>query len=262
MSKRPEHHVPSYLLERLAQGELPPAQAAALRAKLAAQPGGAEEALLHLRDDDVAILAAHPPVEAAREIRRRLAQNPAAARPRPFLLPALALGVAGAAALVALTPAAETRRGQNTLSVQEEYVGIKGLAPHLIVYRKHEGAPQRLTAQDTVSPGDVLQLAYVVPGDPKGGPPPYGAIVSVDALKTTTLHFPTRPGAAAVMTTQGETRLPISYELDASPGFERFVLLLSAEPFATEPLLRTLRQGGALPRGLVRFEMTLNKELP
>lgn len=265
MSKLGEHDVPDYLVERLLAGELPEAQAQALRARLERHPGGLDALQKAYAASNEAILHRHPSAQVAAEVRRRAAQSQKVERGRPFLLPALALGAMGAMFLLLTRnePGTDaTHGGPSVLHEGEEVIGIKGMRPHLLVYRKHEGAPQRLSARDPVRPGDVLQLAYVVPAPARDAAPPFGAILSVDAAHAVTLHFPTTPGQAARLQTQGETRLPVAYELDASPGFERFVLVMSPRPFDTNDVAQALERGQPLPSGTTHFELTFLKELP
>jgi hypothetical protein len=261
MSTSEQTPVPQYLLERLAKGELPFAQAEALRARLERQPGGVAKAMQEIADSDDAIFAKHPAHLVANEIRRRANTKALPSRSRPFLLPALALGTLGALALFALAPKTAVRTA-NTADTSEETIGIKGSKPHLVVYRKHQGAPQRLTPQDVVHPGDVLQVAYVVPPDPNGSAAPYGIIVSVDAAKAVTMHFPIQDATAQPLKTNGENRLPNAYELDASKGFESFWLVTSATPFNVHDVASALSSGELLPAGTSSFHITFTKELP
>lgn len=257
MTNRQQTPVPQYLLERLAKGELPEVQAEQLRQRLEQQPGGVAAAMESLAKSDDEIFARHPAHLMANEIRRRSGHRSTKPARRPFLLPALALGAVGALALIAVAPRSTT---SPVADVGEETINIKGAKPHLVVYRKREGAPERLTAQDAVHPGDVLQVAYVVPPDAKGATAPYGVIVSIDAANTTTLHLPSTPGAASVLQTNGENRLPNAYELDASKGFERFWLVLSSTPFDSHAITTALQTGAPLPANTTSFHVTFKKE--
>ena len=85
-----------WLLERLAQGELDPEAAAALRARLAAAGRSVDEELAALQRSNQEILAEQPKAVVAAAIRARAAAgNGAAARPRwRWPVPALALASA------------------------------------------------------------------------------------------------------------------------------------------------------------------------
>ena len=102
---------------------------------------------------------------------------------------------------------------------------MKGLRPSLRVYRKAAGKVERLQDGAATHAGDELQLAYVAAGRR------YGAVASVDGAGRVTYHLPAAPGPAVRLSAEGETTLPSSYELDAAPGFERFVFLTGDQPF-------------------------------
>lgn len=147
-----------------------------------------------------------------------------------------------------------------------EATRIKGLAPHLVVYRHHGESAERLTAGAVAKNGDRLQLAYVAAGDA------YGVVVSLDGAGAVTLHL--HEGLrSATLKADHETPLPESYRLDAAPRFERFVLVTSTQPFdvsvvenAARALISTPH--GAqhadlpLPSGLRQVSFTLSKAQP
>jgi hypothetical protein len=261
MSNSKQTPVPQYLIERLAKGELPQAQADAIRARLELEEGGVDKAMQQLTDSDNEIFVRHPAHVVANEIYRRA--NNRVTRPsraRPFFLPALALGTLGALALLALAPNT-ARRTEIASELGEETIGIKGSKPHLVVYRKRLGAPERLTPHDVVHPGDVLQVAYVVPVDPNGSATAYGIVVSIDAAKAITMHLPMQDADAQVLKTNSEDRLPNAYELDASKGFESFWLVTKSSPFNAKEAADALANGRPLPAGTSTFHITFTKEL-
>lgn len=259
MTSRKPSPVPAYLVERLAKGELPEAQAVALRAKLNEEPGGFDKAMSELAMSDEEIFAQHPSHIVANEVRRR-AGIKAAPQRQSFFVPVLAFAALGALALFAVLPRTGTPLGLPGAD-GEETIGIKGAKPHLVVYRKRQGAPQRLDADDSVAPGDVLQVAYVVPPDASGAAAPYGVVVSIDANKAITLHLPTQAGVAQRLQTNGENRLSNAYELDSSRGFERFWLVMSPSPFDSRDVTSALQSGAPLPAGTTSFHITFTKEL-
>ena len=265
-SSRP---VPEWLVERLAHQDLPSAEAERVRARLAAEPNGvARIAALEASNHD--ILAQLPPGQVAAEVRRRLAlanqvaQVAAAARgPRgmkwTWALSGLVLGAAGLTLVLGVLPADRPAGGELIgWQAGPEIVREKGeKRPHLAVFRKQNDHADRLGAGAAVRAGDVLQLAYFSAGRP------FGVIVSVDARGTVTPHLPSAPGTAVRLAAAGETLLPNSYELDNSPGFERFVLVTGDAPFATAVVVEALRPGGAaLPPNLSLSDITLRKETP
>jgi hypothetical protein len=264
----PSSSVPDLLIERLALEDLDPALAAAVRARLEAA-GGAQR-LADLAASNSEILAAHPPAAVQAEVQRRLGAGGPVASPvapaRRFLRGwpgGLALGMATAAAAVVLV----VRRpdpgvlapevGPPSSSPAGETIVLKGLRPHLIIYKKTASGPARLTDQSRVRPGDTLQVAYVAAGHR------FGVVASQDARGSVTFHLPTEGGRAAALGQQGETPAANAFELDDSPGFERFVFVTADEPFSISVVLEALRAGAdaGLPRGASMTTIVLPKEV-
>jgi len=90
----------------------------------------------------------------------------------------------------------------------------------------------------------------------------YGVVASCDARGAVTLHLPETPGQAVALAKDGERALAHAYELDSSPGFERFVFVTADVPFDTELVVRSLKRGAALPHELASWSITLSKETP
>jgi hypothetical protein len=245
--------VPDWLLERLAAGELPATQARSLRERLVAT--GEQDRLDALASSNAEILNAHPAEQVMAEARRRAGRSRALSRP----VWTLSLATAGAAAIVLLLLRAPAGPPQPKLlpgeSVQET-ITIKGLQPSLGLYRKTATGVERLGATTRVRPGDVVQVRYIAAGKR------YGVVASCDARGSVTLHLPETPGESVELTKDGERALAHSYELDSSPGFERFVFVTADVPFATELVVRSLKHGAALPRSLATWSITLAKETP
>jgi hypothetical protein len=176
--------LPDLLLERLAKGDLPDDEAARVRARLEAEPGGLAR-LEALRADDRATLDAHPPGPALAEIRRRaglLGPAPAARRRRTLLVLVPALGTAALAALLVVSPPRGPGAGREG---GLEETTLKGLAPRLALYRQGAGgAPEPLAAGAAVRAGDTIQVAYL------GAGRAVGAILSVDGGGAVTVHQP------------------------------------------------------------------------
>jgi hypothetical protein len=249
--------VPDWLLERLAHDDLPSAEAARVRAALAAEPQGAAR-LAALADSDREILRTLPPKVVAAAVKQRLAANPSPAhnaRGWSVALSGLALGAAG---LVAVFAGVIGPRGETNEGTAIEEITLKGdLKPQLIVYRKEGDSEDRLSTGTAVRPRDVVQLAYVAAGRR------YGVILSFDARGTVTLHLPEVTGPAAALTPNGKIALPHAFELDDSPGFERFVLVLANHPFQIADVVGALAPGGPpLPKDFTSVELTLRKETP
>lgn len=87
-------------------------------------------------------------------------------------------------------------------------------------------------------------------------------VASCDAPGAVTWHLPEAPGWAAALVKDGERALAHAYELDASPGFERFVFVTADVPFDGDVVVRNLKQGTPLPQDFAMWSMTLAKETP
>ena len=256
----PSESVPDWLLERLAASELPPAQARVLRERLVA--AGEQERLDALAASNAEILAAHPAGEVMAEVRRRAALPiSVAAHRRPAIwrpVWALSFAAAGAAAIALLLVRAPAGPSKPNLALgePEETITSKGLQPSLGLYRKTAAGVERLGAATHVHPGDIVQVRYIAAGKR------YGVVASCDARGAVTLHLPETAGRAVALAKDGERALAHSYELDGSPGFERFVFVTADVPFDTELVVRSLKQGAVLPRPLATWSITLAKETP
>lgn len=255
----PFEGVPEWLVERLAAHDLDPQRSATLRARLAAS--GELERLAEIETDNAAILRAHPAAVVAAEIERRLAliRVRDSQKRRRFAWPALAIATPTLALAVTLFDAASREPvTAPTAMPAEETVTSKGLAPHLVLYKKVGSRAARLNPASLVRPGDVLQVAYVSLGHR------YGVIASVDARGAVSLHLPEESGQAAELAKQGEVPVAHAFELDDSPGFERFVFAVSETPFTTSMLVDALHSGTLeqLPARIELVEAVVQKEQP
>lgn len=241
--------VPALMLEKLALGELPAEQAAALRQRLGAE---GEARLGAIERSNAEILREHPPAEVAAEVRRRLARLEAdgagSRRAGPgWIVWAPVMAAAGVALVWWVgrdgePMGADGRRdpppviAKADADVPPQKVGggdpqgpetiyLKG-DPRLTIDRIAEGRPTRMAAGQSVAAGDVLQLGYLANGVQQG------VVVSIDGAGVATLHFPASEQASPMLEQGGRVGLPESYELDDAPGFERFffVTVDGAEP--------------------------------
>jgi anti-sigma factor RsiW len=256
--------VPDWLLERLARGDLPPERAAEVRRRLEAEGAAGLERLASLERSDRDILAEHPPAVVSAEVRRRAAVAQVAEGQRArwplarwqFALPTLAVGAMAVLLLVPRGTGTVVPEGPGTQPavVEGPEVGrIKGPLD-LSVHVKRGNDHKRLPAGAAVRPGDQLQLSYRSDGKR------FGVVASVDTRGTVTLHLPEAPGAAPALALGKETRLPHAFELDDSPGAERFVFVAGDQPFTTDMVAEALKPGGApLPEGLKLVDLTLQR---
>lgn len=214
--------VPDLLVERLAAGDLPPQQAAQVRAQLEQEAGGLQR-LGAIRLSDARTLAEHPPERVAAEVARRA--RPAPESRRWLAIPALAM--AALALFLLRRPGHEPQRGQVLADPGEDRV--KGLEPRVVVYRQTPHGIEALGPQAVVHPGDLLQPAYVAAGHRQG------ALVSLDGRGGVTLH-------ADHLEPDGERKAPQAFELDDAPDFERFLLVVSDEPMDSAAILAAARR--------------------
>ncbi len=232
-------------LERLALGELPAAEATTLRARMSP----ADQArLAAIATSNAEILAAHPPAAVRAEVLRRRA---AATRRAPRVLwLATPLAAAAATALVLWPgdppidePSPEPAI-QHTAPVLADpgTTRIKGQEPHLLVFRQEgeQAVPLREPAE--ARPRDRLQLSYVAAGAP------YGVVLSLDGAGVVTLHFPASDTAPTTLQQGGAVALEQSYELDAAPEFERFILVTADAPIHTATIVAAARQLAGAPQ--------------
>jgi hypothetical protein len=247
--------VSDWLVERLKAGDLPARVGAEVRSRLEA--GGSLARLDELEASDRSILAAHPPAEVAREIERRLALLESRSKSRvrlALVVPGAAIGavVAVASVLLMLGPGSGGHGGGQTSS--GEITTLKGLEPRLLIYRKTASGADVLGASSPVHARDMLQVAYI------GAGRRFGVIASVDGAGTVTLHLPEQPGAASPLEGQGEVRLSHSFELDETPGVERFVFVTGNHSFSTDVVVEALRTPERrLPHDLAISELALRK---
>ena len=268
-----EGRVPEYLVERLAAGDLPPARADEVRRRLALEPDGAAR-IEGIGASNRHILQQHSPAAVADEVRRRAGQATqlpnAASEVRSarrggwrslgmMILPATA--AAFALVLWLRSPAdigAGAGAGAGVGTGGGEAPGdterIKGLQPSLRVYRKNAGKIERLKEGASAHAGDQLQVAYVAAGHR------FGVVASVDGAGQVTYHLPAEGGRAVRLAGEGEVALPEAYELDAAPGFERFVLVVGDAPFDAAAVTNVIRGAGRSPAGTVAISFTVRKQ--
>jgi len=111
-------------------------------------------------------------------------------------------------------------------------VRIKGLESKLIIYRMKGKEVEELKNSDTAREGDIIQLGYIAADKFK-----YGTIISIDGRGTVTLHYPDSAESNSELIMNKKVLLNRSYELDDSPSFEKFIMILSAEPVNTGEIL-------------------------
>jgi hypothetical protein len=251
------------MLEQYALGDLSAADQRMMRGELA-RDEGLRARLAAIAESDRDILAAYPPERVVPAIRERLLREGASpARPRRAVNP-LAWALPVAAMVVLLLSFFVIRE-----RVAPEETRLKGLVPHLAVFRKTASGAEELRAGAATRRADVLQVGYTA-GEAK-----YGVIFSVDGRGAITWHLPAgyQSGSrqSPALETQGQVVLPSAYELDDVPGFERFFLIYAPVPFDIGDVARAARalaarpaaaerDGLALPKGLGQYTLLVRKQ--
>jgi hypothetical protein len=246
---------PDWLVERLHHGDLPPDEAAAVRARLERE--GGLDRLEALAREDARFADANPPGPAVGEIRRRASGPEAARRPRRVLL-TLAPIAAAAVFLLVLRPGPGP--------VGDEETRLKGGSARLAIHRQGQTAgaePEALVRGARARAGDVLQVSVLAAGRS------FGVVVSVDGRGVVTRHGPGEGDMASPLPRGGVLPLDHSYRLDDAPAFERFFLVTGDAPFAVEPVVeafqrlaadgRAATEPPALPSGLAWTDFLLEK---
>jgi len=213
-------------LERYRLGELPKEEHERIRVLLAAD-APLRARLTMLEADDSTFLEQHPAPAFAAQVREQ-ARNLTERTRRPRLTLALA-GAGLAAALIAGLFLALREPLRNADGDR-----IKGLTPHVLLFKKTAGGPVRLAPTSLARERDVIQVAYQAAGRH------YGVIVSVDARGVVTRHLPAI-GAQAAALRPGTVALPDAYQLDDAPRWECFYLVTAETPFDVEDVVSAVR---------------------
>jgi hypothetical protein len=259
-------YLPDYLVERLAAGDLPAERADAVGRRLELDRTGRER-LTEIFASNRRILDQHPPSIVAHEVRRRaLITGNRAPASRVRSVPARwGIGIGASSVVLAVValalwlrpsanrPAEQLGAGPDSPTAGESDRG-KGLRPGLRIYRKNAGKIERLRDGAPTHAGEQLQVAYVAAGRR------YGVVLSVDGAGHMTYHLPATAGSAVRLRGDGEVALPDAFELDAAPGFERFVLVVGDAPFDVTAVTSLVRGQGHLPEGTVAASFTVRKE--
>lgn len=259
---------PDWLVERIALNELPADELARARAKLLAEPDG-QARLEAIERSNRELLASHPPAMMTPMIEQRLRaarrrDETASVRSSVRWLAGLSIPLAAAAALVLTV---QTRHVETIGVEPEETTRIKGAEPKLQIHRQVGDGAERLAEGATVRAGDVIQVGFT------RGDHAYGVVLSIDGAGAVTVHLPDFGDQAAALTGSGLRMLDYAYELDDAPGFERFFLITSNQPFRLDPVEAAAERLAAnpaeartgtldLPEGLDQVTFLLAKETP
>jgi hypothetical protein len=258
--------VSDLMLEQYHLGELAPEAEGSVREQLA-DSAELRARLAGLQESDRELAHAYPAEVIVPQIRERMFRqgvpDPRARRP----VPRLAWAVPVAAMIIALATfsVANVLPAGGPLSLETR---MKGLSPHLSVFRKTTTGAEELRSGTIARQGDVLQLSYAAAGAR------YGVIFSIDGRGTVTWHVPAGYAGGRRMASPLEERgtivLPSAYELDDAPGFERFFMVYGSAPFdiaVVQGAIQAMTDRGTpadheslpLPRTLGQFSLLVKK---
>lgn len=149
------------------------------------------------------------------------------------------LSIASAAAmiLVIIFMIPGIRTTDNTKFTYENDVRIKGLESKLLLFRMKGKEIEELRNMDAARSGDIIQVAYIAAGEYK-----HGVILSIDGRGTVTLHLPDGSSSGDKLILNRKVLLNKSYELDDSPSFERFIMILSTDPINAADIIEKAKK--------------------
>lgn len=227
-------------LERHLAGDLP-------EARFAQATDGDRARVGELRAESEAYLRS---VDVDMEV-RRIQQRVARAAPEKrawwrWLVPAGALAAAAAAVFVFV------RRGSDNPRQIDDDMQVKGDDVTLVVHLATQDGSRRLASGDAVAAGDRIRFEI------NAGHAGYVAVIGIDGSGAPTIYYPNE-GTAPAPFDPGSRLLPGAIELDATPGDERFYAIYSAKRFAFDAIVPALASNGAMPVGVSKAEVVLNK---
>jgi hypothetical protein len=236
-------------LEQYALGELSGAQELRVREELG-RDVSLRARLSAIEDSNKEILAAYPPEQIVAQIKEKLFRQGATAARAPRRVNVLTWALPAAAMVAIFLSFFIVREG-----VVPDETRLKGMTPHLNVFRKTMRGAEELPAGVLARRGDVLQLAY------SAGEAKFGVILSVDGRGTVTWHVPSGYSGGSLsapsLDPKGQVVLPAAYELDDAPGFERFFFVYSSKPFDVASVDRAARALATRPSSADREPLGL-----
>lgn len=251
--------VPELLLEQLRLGELSPEDEQKLRARFSAEELDARLKELAASDAELAERLPAEKVVSSIEGRVRVAraQREAAKKPtRTFMIMAPSVAALALAGLwVVRAPEVPYEKRPALVEGLDDGVRVKGLAPHLSLYRRHGDQVELLEDGARAAAGDMLQVGYVS-ADAR-----FGVIVSLDGNGAVTLHFPDVVTGSTRLESDGERLLSHAYELDDAPKFERFFFVTGHAPIDVEAVLNAARSLAKDPARAARAKLALTPKL-
>lgn len=261
--------IKTWELERYLLGELPPSRIKEIT-KLAQENPDIRKEIERLKHANAEILKQHPPETMLPEILKQYEKNRYQTRIRekssPFTLKRLLYATPVIASAVILIFVVFFNNGTSP-----DFTRIKGeesldfTKTQIIIYKKNNNVIELLKNGDQVSPGNLLQLAYIPARKT------HGVIFSIDGNGIVTLHHPESKSDSSILKQEKKILLSSAYELDNAPDFERFFFITATEEIEVQSILakaETLALSPAsaktsnleLPESYNQFSILLKKE--
>ncbi len=120
-----------------------------------------------------------------------------------------------------------------------------------------DGTAESLSSESTLKPGDRIQLRFTAR---RTG---YLGIFGLDGNGKANVMFPKAGGASQMVQLLDDPRLPGTFEIDAEPGPEQFIVLFCDDPFWMGPVLQQLAKGPPTPGDFPRCrieQLSLSKQ--
>lgn len=231
-------------LEQYLLGELTPDENTRLEAQLA-RDAGLRQQLEQLRGDSAAYFAKYPRL--TQPAKKSWLAEPISR----YAAGGLALATAAILVIVLMPrhtgtePANGTAKtsdgGQTLIAAHNPDTGdrSKGLKAALLLSVMRNQKAQALGDGDTVAAGDEILIAYRSSGYK------YGVIVSVDAQKSVTLHYPAKVTGSQQLAV-GKGQLATAFKLDETLGFEKFYFVTSDNELPLQQILSVLEKKGKM----------------
>ncbi len=105
----------------------------------------------------------------------------------------------------------------------------------LMIYRKNNDDVDLLTKGSLLKASDLIQLAYFSRKDS------YGVIFSVDSKGLISLHYPISEKNSSKLIIRKKTFLSRAFELDDTPGFEKFYFISSNREINVSILIKNVK---------------------
>ncbi|MEL6340230.1 MAG: ActD protein [Myxococcota bacterium] len=248
MNDEKEETPPDLIVERVALGELPPAELG--------DDELANTSRARIEQSNREILERYPVEQIAPGIRRRLEHSKREARSRhssPRWMP-LALAAPIAAAAMLLMVSAPMRSPVGPAGSER----IKGDAQLVVQKPNAEGDQEFLSDDDEIGSGERVQIGYRVSSS---GASVFGMVISIDGRGSVTVHHPDsqRSDRSPELTLNKLRALPFSYELDDAPAFERFFLVTRSKPFDVAEVIDAAKQLASKVASAEREALPLSK---